>query len=235
VRHLLGTDPGGAWVTADGDGLSGAGLALIREGVWGLSLLVVRPGVQSNGLGTALLRRTLDYGADARGGIILASPDPRALRVYARAGFALHPTLEARGPARDVDPDPAVRPFRPADQALADAVSRAVRGAAHGPDLAAAAASGAELLTFPERGFVAARDGELKMLAALDEEAAAALLRTVLARASGAAEVAWMTATQQWAIDVVVAAGLELKPGGAVCLRGDVGPFRSYLPGGAYL
>jgi len=32
-----------------------------------------------------------------------------------------------------------------------------------------------------------------------------------------------------------VAARLELRPSGAVLLRGDVGPFRPYLPGGAYL
>ncbi len=30
-------------------------------------------------------------------------------------------------------------------------------------------------------------------------------------------------------------AGLVLKPGGAVFVRGDVGPFTPYLPSGAYL
>ena len=30
-------------------------------------------------------------------------------------------------------------------------------------------------------------------------------------------------------------AGLALKPGGAVFVRGDVGPFAPYLPSGAYL
>ena len=45
----------------------------------------------------------------------------------------------------------------------------------------------------------------------------------------------WITSAQQWAVDVAVAARLELQPSGAICLRGDIGPFRPYLPGGAYL
>jgi hypothetical protein len=59
----------------------------------------------------------------------------------------------------------------------------------------------------------------------------------VLARvpAGRKAEVEWLTGAQQWAIDVAVAARLELSPSGAVCLRGDVGSFRPYLPDGAYL
>src|SRR5215213_8488892 len=54
LRHLLATDPGGCWVADDG-GLAGAALALVREGVWGLSLLIVRPDLQSAGVGRALL------------------------------------------------------------------------------------------------------------------------------------------------------------------------------------
>src|SRR5690349_22816555 len=61
IRHLLATDPGGCWVAGDGE-LAGAALALVREGIWGLSLLVVRPGLQSAGLGRALLERALAYG-----------------------------------------------------------------------------------------------------------------------------------------------------------------------------
>jgi hypothetical protein len=212
-------------------------MGLVREGVWGLSLLVVRPDAQSRGIGRALLARTLEYGNGARGGIILASPDARALRAYKRAGFALHPTLYAAGRPRDVSEAPAVRPFEPADHELAAAVDRTVRGAAHGGDLDALAAGGSELLTYPHRGYAAHGDGVVKTIAAFDDDAAAALLRTVLARAPAGkdVDVSWLTSSQQWAIEVVVAAGLDLRPGGAVCLRGDVGPFRPYLPGGAYL
>jgi hypothetical protein len=59
----------------------------------------------------------------------------------------------------------------------------------------------------------------------------------VLARAPAgtAVEVGWLTAAQRWAVDVVVAARLELRLGGGILLRGDVGRFRPYLPSGAYL
>jgi len=238
LRHLLATDPDGCWV-ADGDpgALAGVAIALLREGLWGLSLLAVHPGRQSGGLGRALLGRALDYGQAAKGGIIAASSDPRALRAYARAGFELHPTVFAGGAPHDVEPAPEVRPFTEADHAMAASVDRAMRGAPHGADLDALAAGGCERLAFPERGYAIHHRGEVKVLAAADDEAAAALLRTVLARtpAGARAEVEFITAAQQWAIDVVVAARLELRSDGAIFLRGETGAFRPYLPGGAYL
>src|SRR5215204_911391 len=86
IRHLMATDRGGAWVAVDAaDVPVGAALGLVRDGVWGLSLLVVRPDVQSAGAGGALLRAALDHGRAARGAIILSSSDPRALRAYHRA------------------------------------------------------------------------------------------------------------------------------------------------------
>jgi GNAT superfamily N-acetyltransferase len=238
LRRLLAADPGGCWVAEGEDGtLDGAALALVREGVWGLSLLVVRPGLQSRGLGSALLERALAYGDGARGGIILASADPRALHVYARAGFRSHATTVARGRPSGVEAAPEVRPFTDADHVMAARVDRAVRGAAHGADLDALAEAGCELLALPERGYAVRRGGALKLLTAADEEAAAALLRTVLARVPDAeeAEVEWLTPAQQWAIDVVVAAGLELHAYGALFVRGETGPLRPYLPSGAYL
>jgi GNAT superfamily N-acetyltransferase len=238
LRRILDTDPGGCWVGEDADGrLTGAALALIRDGIWGLSLLVVRPDLQSTGIGSALLGRTLEYGAGARGAIILGSADSRALRAYARAGFALHPTVVASGSPRGMIGCADVRPFTPADHEMAAAVDIAVRGAPHGGDLDALAASGCELLALPERGYAVHRDGNVKTIAAFDDEAAGALLRTVLARmpAGADADVSWLTSAQQWAIGVAVAARLRLRPGGAVFLRGDGGTFRPYIPGGAYL
>jgi GNAT superfamily N-acetyltransferase len=237
LRHLVATDPDGCWVSEDARGLTGAGVALRREGLWGLSLLVVRPDRQSTGIGRALLARTLAYAAGARGGLILASPDARALRAYARAGFELHPTMHATGAPRDVEAAPAVRPFQPADHTLAAAADRHVRGAARGADLDVMAKAGYELLTYPDRGYAAHLGGAVKLLAALDDEAAAALLRTVLARTPEGtrADVDWLGARQQWAIEVAVAAGLELRPSGAVCVRGQVGRLRPYLPGGAFV
>ena len=238
LRRLLDSDPGGCWVADGRDGtLAGAALALVREGVWGLSLLVVRPEAQSRGLGSALLERALAYGDGARGGIILASSDPRAQHVYGRAGFALHRTSVATGSPRGVAAAPAVRPFTDADHQMAARVDRAVRGAAHGADLDALAEAGCERLAYPGRGYAIHRDGAVKVVAAADDEAAAALLRTVLARMPSAAEAAieWLTPAQQWAIEVAHDAGLDIRPYGGLFLRGETGPFRPYLPGGAYL
>ena len=237
VRHLMATDPGGCWAAVDGDDRPiGVALALVREGIWGLSLLVVRPDVQSAGAGGALLRASLAHGNGARGGIILATSDPRALRAYHRAGFTMHPAARAVGVPPYVEPDPAVVPFDAGrDGAMAGAVGRTVRGAAHGEDLAALARSGAELLALPGRGFAAIRDGDVKLVAAADEEAAASLLRTALARCGGHAEVSWLTGAQRWAVDVVLEARMKLSVWGAVFLRGETGTFSPYLPSGAYL
>jgi GNAT superfamily N-acetyltransferase len=236
-RHLMRTDPGGAWVAVDEDDRPiGAALALVREGVWGLSLLVVRPDVQSTGAGGALLRAALAHGDGARGGIILASSDPRALRSYHRAGFTMHPAARATGVAQGLEADPAVVPFDPErDGAMAEAVGRTLRGAAHGDDLAALARGGAELLALPGRGVAAIRDGDVKLVAARDAAAAAALLRSAIARCDGHTEVSWLTGAQRWAVDVLVEARMELAVWGAVFLRGDTGTFSPYLPSGAYL
>jgi GNAT superfamily N-acetyltransferase len=237
VHHLLATDPGGAWVAERGGRVVGCSLALVREGVWGLSLLVVSPEAQSSGIGRELLARAREHGDDARGWIVLASRDPRALRSYARLGLHLHPALAARGRPRRVKAPPDVRPGTLADLPLTAEVDRLVRGAAHGDDLAVLLESGGEMLVLPERGYGVVRDGAVRVLAARDEDAAATLLRACLA-AAGAREasVEWITSAQGWAIAPCLEAGMELRMDvGAVFLAGDVGPFAPYLPSGAYL
>jgi GNAT superfamily N-acetyltransferase len=237
IGRLLEADPGGAWVAElDGDVL-GCSLALLREGVWGLSLLVVRPDTQSSGIGRELLARARAYGDGARGWIVLASRDPRALRSYARLGLHLHPALAARGRPRWMAPPAEVRPGTLADLPLTADVDRAVRGAAHGDDIAALLDAGGDLLVLPERGYAIVRDGAVRQLAARDEDAAATLLRASLATAEGReAAVEWITSAQGWAIEPCLDAGLELRSDvGAVFLAGDVGPFAPYLPSGAYL
>ncbi len=59
-----------------------------------------------------------------------------------------------------------------------------------------------------------ATDGELRVLAAFDDDAARDLLRAALVRA-GEREVTvpWITSTQQWAVDVCLEAGLEAAHG----------------------
>jgi GNAT superfamily N-acetyltransferase len=237
VGRLLATDPGGAWVAERGGDVVGCSLALMREGLWGLSLLVVHPDAQSSGIGRELLARAHSYGAGVHGRVVLASPDPRGLRSYARLGMHLHPALAARGRPRPLPPSPAVRPGTLADLPLTEEVDRAVRGAAHGEDIAALLEGGGDLLVLPERGYVIVLDGAVRQLAARDDEAAATLLRAALAGADGQeASVEWITSAQDWAIGPCLDAGLKLRCDcGAVFLAGDVGPFAPYLPSGAYL
>jgi hypothetical protein len=67
------------------------------------------------------------------------------------------------------------------------------------------------------------------------EVAGADLLRAYVAAARRDVIVEFITSAQQWAVAPCIEAGLELQPGGAVFLGGDVGPFAPYLPSGAYL
>jgi GNAT superfamily N-acetyltransferase len=235
VGRPLATDPGGAWVAERDGEVVGAAQAIMREGVWGLSLLVVRPDAQSAGAGRELLARAHAYGNGARGRIVLASSDARALRAYARLGLDLHPAVSARGRPR-AEAVPELRPGSAGDLPLTDAIDRAVRGAAHGEDILALVESGGRLLVLPERGYAVMRGGEVRLLAAFDEGSAVTVLRGCLAATDGEdAAVGWITSAQNWAVGPCVEAGLQLSDGGAVFLGGDVGPFAPYLPSGAYL
>jgi GNAT superfamily N-acetyltransferase len=237
MGRLLDSDPGGAWVAELGGEVVGSALALMREGVWGLSLLVVRPDVQSSGVGTELLARAREYGDGARGQIVLASRDPRALRSYAHLGLSFHPAFAARGRPRGVTSPPEVRLGTLEDLPLTEAVDRHVRGAAHGEDIAALLSTGGRLLVVPDAGYAVVREGTVRLLAARDEASAAALLRGCFAESPGRdATVEWITSAQGWAVEPCLEAGLELRADlGAVFLGGDVGPFSPYLPSGSYL
>src|SRR5436190_21466385 len=73
IAHLLETDPGVAWV-AEADGrVVGAALALMREGLSGLSLFVVEPAWQGAGIGRDPLDDAMGYGDGGRGALILSA------------------------------------------------------------------------------------------------------------------------------------------------------------------
>jgi GNAT superfamily N-acetyltransferase len=236
LRHLLATDPGGAWVAERDGTIAGCALALVREGIWGLSLLVVRPELQSAGVGRRLLARARAYGDGARGLLILASRDVRALRAYVRLGLDLHPAGLAVGMPRRLDAPVGVRRAEPEDRPWMDAVGRELRGAAHGEDLDAFVRAGASVIVVPGRGYAVVRGGALKLLAARDEDAARTLLRAHLAGVRGEATVEWLTSHQQWAIRECIDAGLRLDTAyGAVLTAGELGSMSPYLPSGAYL
>ena len=238
-HRCLEADPGGSWVAEHAGQVVACALAILREGVWGLSLLVVHPDHQSSGLGRDILARAHDYADGARGRIILSSSDSRAVRAYLKLGLAPHPCLKGVGVPRGVAAADGVREGGPGDIPFTAAVDRHVRGAAHGADIATFLEMGSTMLVAPGRGYamVRADGGTVRLLAAYDEAAARDLLRTVLARAAGRdALVEFMSARQRWAIDVCLEAEMQLTTdSGAVFLGGDVGPFAPYLPSGAFL
>jgi len=240
IGHLQRTDPGGAWVAEDDGSILGVALALVREGVWGLSLFGVRPEHQSKGIGRRLLDAALSYAEGCRGAIILSTPDPRAMRRYALAGFDLRPCVTFAGIV-DRAAIPAGLRSRPGsaadDRELCDAISRHVRTAAHGPDIDALEAVGCSLLVHDGGGWAAVRDGSPALVAARDEAIATDLLWSTLATA-GPGEtihVDFIAAGHDWAVQACLAARLAISPDGPLFVRGDVGPFAPYLPSGAYL
>ncbi|HEX2105319.1 MAG TPA: GNAT family N-acetyltransferase [Solirubrobacteraceae bacterium] len=240
VAHLQRTDPGGAWVAEHDGRVVGLALALVREGVWGLSLFAVAPAHQCRGVGRRLLEAAFDHGRDARGHLILSTGHPAAMRRYARLGLELRPCVAAAG---IVDPvrRPAVDGVREAGAegvATADAIGRAVRGAGHGPDLPVLLeAADTRLLLAGDRAFAVVRDDRIALLAGRDEDAATRVLDAALAtsRPGATITVEFLTAGQDWAVRACLDAGLALSPDGPLFAGGDIGPLRPYLPSGAYL
>ncbi|HET7481003.1 MAG TPA: GNAT family N-acetyltransferase [Rubrobacteraceae bacterium] len=239
-RHALEHDPGGAWVAVDGDRVAGAALALVREGVWILSLLAVDEAYRNAGVGRDLLDHALRYAAGCEGAMIAASTHPAALRRYALAGFTLLPTLMASGTIRReaLPADPSVRDGEKQDLELATEVDRKLRGAAHGPDLELMLRAGARLFVAEGpagRGYAVEYEGHPAIVAATAPEVAGDLLWACLAECTGETEVRWLTGSQDWAVRVALDAGLSLSPQGPVCVRGELGPLTPYLPSGAFL
>jgi ribosomal protein S18 acetylase RimI-like enzyme len=238
IGHLLATDPGGSWVAEGEDGtVVGLAQALVRDDLWVLSLLGVATARQDRGTGKALLDAAVGYGRDVANGLILCSRDPRAARRYLRAGFRLNPSVTAWGKVdrRRLPAVPGVRPGTPGDlDAVAD-LDRRARHGAHGPDLDHLLTEGCRLWVLDGRGYTLARGGKPVFLAAEDEQAARDLLYACLAQAGpdDDVEVNWITAPQQWALEVALDVGLDLHPVGPVMTRGMPVPCL-YLPSGAY-
>jgi predicted N-acetyltransferase YhbS len=239
IAHLQRTDPEGAWVAVDDDRVQGLALSLRRGSMWFLSLFAVATDVQGQGVGRRLLEASLRTAEGAGAAWILSTVDPKALRRYARAGFALHAGYTALGPV-DRSLLPGGLDVRDGDWsrdgALVDDVVSTLRGAPYGPDLEAMSAL--TLLVAedgPHRGFAALRGNLIGSLGATSPALAQRLLWAALARVDGpVAVVDWLTADQQWAIDVALAAGLPLGPGPSSCRRTTLGPMTPYLPSGAF-
>src|SRR5579884_4274505 len=132
IAYPWQTDPDGAFVAELDGRVVGVAEAMVRERLWCLSMLAVEPGIQRGGAGRALLERSMAYGRGTDAGLIVSSNDPRALGLYARAGFAMHPTFEAAGVVdrtRLPRQHGAVREDDDVDPEAFAALTRAVRGA----------------------------------------------------------------------------------------------------------
>jgi GNAT superfamily N-acetyltransferase len=239
IRHLLDTDPGGSWVAERDGRVEGVALALIREGVWGFSLFGVAAALQGRGVGRELFARCWEYGAGARGHLVLSTTNPQAMGIYARTGLPIRPCVAAAG-IPDLSRAPDVDDVVEAGEAglpLADAIGRELRGAGHGRDIPVPMAHGARLLVYEDRAFAVARASNLIMLGARDEPAAQHVLWAVFATAGPGAtvNVDFLTAGQDWALPVCLDARLALSPDGPMFAGGTLGPLAPYIPSGAYL
>lgn len=240
VRHLQRTDPDGAWVAEDDGRLVGVALAVRRGPLWYLSLLTVDPELQGRGVGAQLLTAALRTSEGAAASWLIASADPKALRRYGRAGFALHPGYDAHGTVdrTALTADPALRESDlDRDGDLVDDVVTGLRGVPYGPERAWFRELGAHVLAAedgPERGFCLLTPERLLSVGATTPALAQRLLRGGMARVEGEVGVGHLTADQQWAVEVVLDVRLPLKPASSSCRRGALGPLTPYLPTGAY-
>ena len=129
TRHLLTTDPGGCWVVEVDGQVVGFATSLVRELMWILASYAVRPGLQGQGLGRALLDAALQHGRGCLRGMLNASVDPQALRRYALAGFRLQPQMVLHGTV-DRAVLPVVRHVRREPPATATCSTRSTVGRA---------------------------------------------------------------------------------------------------------
>jgi ribosomal protein S18 acetylase RimI-like enzyme len=244
TRHFLRTDPGGSWVAEDEGIVVGMSQSFVREDYWTLSQLGTLPGRQGRGVGRELLRLALTHGDPHSPGTIQCSRDPKAMALYTSFGFVLHPVVAAWGAMRpgSVERPAEVVRYEPDQVAereleIVTGIDRKVRGSGRSVDLLSMLAQpGHRLLLLAEDGYAVARDDRIVALGARDETAATLVLKAMLAEAPAGEtiEINWLTSAQQWAVRVVVEAGIELQPYGPVMVRGMDGPPSPYIPSGGY-
>ncbi len=241
TRHALATDPDGCWVAEiDGEVVGGA-ISRVREKMWILASFAVRPECQGQGIGEQLLAAAMHHGRGCLRAMFAASADPGAVRRYRLAGFTLHPQMFLTGVV-DRDAIPVVERIREGsagDIDLLNSIDRATRGAAHLSDH--------EVLLEQFRLIVCERNsgsayayvdeaGSPNLVAATSRRTATAVMWEALASSTPGSSVAvhHITAVNEWAVDVGMAARMSLHQSGYLCLRGMVPP-SPYLHHGSML
>jgi GNAT superfamily N-acetyltransferase len=241
AEHLLGTDPAGCWVAERGGEMLGFATSFRRDLTWFLATYAVRPDLQGQGLGRALLDAALTHSRGCLRGMLSASRDPKAFRRYRAAGFTMHPQMYLIGRV-DRSAIPVVEHLREGtetDVDLLDSLDRQRRDAAHGPDHAVLLAQNRLVVVDrPNRSgymYVDAR-GRPAVVCASNRRTATELLWEAVASAPADTDltIPHITAANEWAIDVGLAAGLAVHTAGYLAVRG-MKPPAPYLHHGALL
>jgi ribosomal protein S18 acetylase RimI-like enzyme len=227
TAHTLRTDPEGCWVAELDGRVVGCVLSRVRELMWILSSFAVSPDVQGSGIGTQLLAAALHHGRGCLRGMFSASADPAAVRRYRLAGFDLHPQMFATGTV-DRDALPVVDRVREGsagDIDLMDSIDRQTRGAAHLSDHEALLAQFRLIVSerSSSQGYAYVDDtGSPVLVAASTRRTASDLVWEAFASSAPGSTVSLrhVTAANQWAIDVALAARLSVHTSGYLCLRG---------------
>ncbi len=233
VQHVASHDPAGCWVADDDGRMCGVVLSIRRDLLWCLSALAVLPSVGA--VAPRLLDVALSYSRGCLRGLAVLPDDPPTVRLVRMAGFLLHPTMRLTGRV-DRAALPLVEGVRDAvdgDRAFVDSVDRRVRGAARGPDHDALG-TWTDLLVCDlttGSGYAYHREGSPVALGATTREVARRLLWSVLSRSAPGSHiaVARLSAEQDWAVDVGLAAGLGVRAGGFLALR-HMRPPAPYVP-----
>ncbi|MBE7323310.1 GNAT family N-acetyltransferase [Nocardioides sp. Y6] len=240
TAHLLAQDGAGCWV-ADRDGrMVGLAVSLRRETLWALATLAVHPDWQGRGVGHVLLQAAGTHARGALRGMISSFSDPRAVRRYRTAGFDLHPQMLLEGVVHvdGLEASRHVRDGTGGDLEWMDSLDRGLRGAGRGDDHALLRATHRSRVVdrAHRRGYAyVGEDHTVVLLAASDRRTAAELLTDAWLGAAGeVVRQPHVTAANQWALDVGLAAGLSVRTEGYLCVRG-LKPPTPYLHHGSLL
>jgi GNAT superfamily N-acetyltransferase len=231
-------DGPGAWVAISQGQVVGVAESVRRETFWGLSMLFVHPSFQSRGVGRGLLEAAMGYAAGATQRMIQSSSDPRAMRRYFLAGLAMHPTA-AMGGQPDRRAIPSSLPGRDGVEGDLELVAEveAQLGRSRTEDVAFGLGDRSIRFDVVDgdggRGWMLWHPDRPVMLGASNEQTAAVLLWRFLAGAEGEVQVLGLTASQQWAFDVLHQARLTAEIRGSLFVDGMALPV-PWIPSGWY-